>query len=505
MKKLSITCISILTLFLVLMSSPALAINFELIADPLCPGNGSTTEVGLWVKSMPCSNMKAFDVCVSYDPTYLSIDTTADITVDACISAFAAPIKYEPDPGCIRIGGAQATGTTCSAPGGDYLLATLIFTQIAEPPGTAGTPVVASVSCGSSTCPSDPFTGFVGCEAGNQSPTDGGVNICAKMCVLNITPGDTTIYAEETVDFDPVYDPANCPGATHNFYIDNPGDCSGSINATSGVFTAADVTAQEICTVCVEDTTNANACYESGADCCSDVTINPTPQCTIFLKAEDVTVHPGDGSVKVPVSMKNPSDKVLAIETILMDYDNNLTCTGCMPDPTRAPDFICFTYEQILGGCKVVMATLSPDALIAEAAEYGTIFTVDYLIENASWSECTTVVPSEEDTIIINDLKEQVETCVEAGEICFDLCGDVFPPIDDTNCGDGAVNIFDVLEEIDFVLGSSTPSECQELRVNVPTGLPPGCTAPDPVGTQPDILDVLVIIDELLDKPNCCD
>ena len=84
-------------------------------------------------------------------------------------------------------------------------------------------------------------------------------------------------------------------------------------------------------------------------------------------------------------------------------------------------------------------------------------------------------------------------------------CGDVYPRDclpNDPNCGDGVVDIFDILEEIDFVLGIIDPSDCQITRADVPTGTPPYCTPPDGII---DIFDVLVIIDMALGKPNCCD
>jgi hypothetical protein len=96
-------------------------------------------------------------------------------------------------------------------------------------------------------------------------------------------------------------------------------------------------------------------------------------------------------------------------------------------------------------------------------------------------------------------------TCEVQGDVCFILCGDVYPreclPAQ-PNCGDGVVDIFDILEEVDFVLGIITPSICQFARADVPTGTPPYCSDPDSVI---DIFDVLVIIDMALGKANCCD
>jgi len=95
---------------------------------------------------------------------------------------------------------------------------------------------------------------------------------------------------------------------------------------------------------------------------------------------------------------------------------------------------------------------------------------------------------------------------VRTAVLCaFIQCGDVYPleclP-DQPNCGNGAVDIFDILEEVDFVLGIATPSDCQATRADVPHGTHPYCTAPNGAIY---VLDVLVIIDMALGKANCCD
>jgi hypothetical protein len=103
-------------------------------------------------------------------------------------------------------------------------------------------------------------------------------------------------------------------------------------------------------------------------------------------------------------------------------------------------------------------------------------------------------------------------SCLVSGEICFSVCGDVYPREclpDEPNCGDGVVDIFDILEEIDFVLQIVDPSDCQEERADVPIGQPPycGCEGDEVcvVDGQINIFDVLVIIDMALGKANCCD
>ena len=83
-------------------------------------------------------------------------------------------------------------------------------------------------------------------------------------------------------------------------------------------------------------------------------------------------------------------------------------------------------------------------------------------------------------------------------------CGDLYP--DESypgamDCGDGATDIFDILEGVALALGEKTPDACQTERANVPTGTPPYCVAPD---EAINVLDIMVIIDMALDRPDCC-
>ena len=84
-------------------------------------------------------------------------------------------------------------------------------------------------------------------------------------------------------------------------------------------------------------------------------------------------------------------------------------------------------------------------------------------------------------------------------------CGDVYPRescLGAMNCGDGMVNIFDSLEEMDFILGVVEPSDCQRMRADVPNGMPPYCDAPN---GEIDIFDLQVIQRMAAGKTNCCD
>ena len=109
---------------------------------------------------------------------------------------------------------------------------------------------------------------------------------------------------------------------------------------------------------------------------------------------------------------------------------------------------------------------------------------------------------------------EALCACTDTGEVCFNVCGDIFPQ-DCLNpgcapCGDGVVNLFDILEMVDILLGMQTATDCQIANGDVPNGMPPYCGNP-PGDTncegdgELDIFDLLVVIDMALDKTNCCD
>jgi len=80
--------------------------------------------------------------------------------------------------------------------------------------------------------------------------------------------------------------------------------------------------------------------------------------------------------------------------------------------------------------------------------------------------------------------------------------GDVYPDNLDGTCGDGAVDIFDILEEGDLVLGAEQPTACQKKKADVPTGSTPNCSAPNNVI---DIFDQISVIDKVVNRPCCLD
>ena len=222
----------------------------------------------------------------------------------------------------------------------------------------------------------------------------------------------------------------------------------------------------------------------------------------IILDLLNTNANPNTENVQVTVIMSNPDHKVKGIQTDIYDESDLLTCTGCAPDPDRAPQFTCSAGYQGDGKCRVVMITTNPASLIQEGK--GPVFTVDYDVSGSAPSvDCIDIALT--DIKVSDQYGEELCVCEESAEICFIGCGDVYPREclpENPVCGDGIVDFYDYLEVRDFVLGEIELSECQKRRADVPTGTLPYCDYPD--GEIND-LDVLVIYDMALDRPNCCD
>ena len=233
----------------------------------------------------------------------------------------------------------------------------------------------------------------------------------------------------------------------------------------------------------------------------------------VTLDIGKVTTQPGSQGVVVDVELENPDHQVKAIQARIVDTpDDYLTCTGCVADPDNALEYSCVAQEQVDGDCVVVMTSNNPAAML-EQGSMRPIFSVEFDVGAVPLAvDCVDLWFYPPATFIADKFGCALCPCLISGEICFAVCGDVYPREclpDDPLCGDGVVDIFDILEEIDFVLQIVTPSICQEERADVPIGQPPycGCVGPDVcvVDGTINIFDVLVIIDMALGKPNCCD
>jgi hypothetical protein len=262
---------------------------------------------------------------------------------------------------------------------------------------------------------------------------------------------------------------------------------------------------------------DGSALYTSGCDCynLTQETIVVVDNCngfvsdsinisvgSVLVNVYDGYGFPGNNGVPIKVGITNNDQKIKGLQLELKDDCDYLTCTGCQADPDRAPQFMCAAMEQASGACRVVFVSTNPTAFIQEGD--GPAFSVSYDIkENLPQTACCEINP--ENIMVADTFGDPLSVCSEPGQICPVLCGDLYPRDclpEQPNCGDGKINIFDILEEVDIVLGVVQPSDCQRAMADVPTGTPPYCSDPD---NEIDIFDVLVIIDKALGKANCCD
>lgn len=232
----------------------------------------------------------------------------------------------------------------------------------------------------------------------------------------------------------------------------------------------------------------------------------------VTIDVQNVSAGRGAGSFEVPVSLINKDNSVKALMVDICECDggdDKMACDSCVIDPDRALDFNCSAHEMDNGCCRVVLYSTDPAALIFEGT--GPVFNIIYEADETC-EGCTCLRPVNRK--ISDRFNEELCACQSPGDVCFKSCGDIFPQdcLDPgcAACGDDVVNLFDILEAVDIVLGYQTPTACQLAHGDVPNGKPPYCG--EPAGTlncssdgDIDVLDLLVIIDMAQGRANCCD
>jgi len=210
--------------------------------------------------------------------------------------------------------------------------------------------------------------------------------------------------------------------------------------------------------------------------------------------------------LSIPICLENPNIPVGGFQMDLCEsIDDCLECTECELTE-RTTVFDCVVNELANGCCRVILFAKHPGGLI-NPGECNIVIIV-YKIKDLEEC-CDTCIEIEGSNIVLSDEYgyniKGVMAVEGEGSICPYVCGDVEPDDDPAvpgwDCGDGDVDIFDVLEEVGFALGTDTPDGCQAVRANVPTGTPPNCLDPD---GGIDILDIMVLIDMALDRQDCC-
>ena len=339
----------------------------------------------------------------------------------------------------------------------------------------------------------DPDCNGLGCDDGDACTTN---ETCSNRTCVGGTP---LVCADRNLCTDD-----SCNSATGCVYT--PRDCddrnvctADSCNPASGcVHTAIDCDDRDACTA---DSCNpASGCVHTAIPGC---------KCDVTLSVGKAETKSG-GNAMVDVSLDNQNDNVRGIQVDICEVNGNLKClppppeknclicTGCEVTG-RTSGFICVTNERENGCCGVVLVSKEGD-LIGKGT--GPVFNLKYDVSEDCPGGCTKLNP--ENVKVSDPLGNPLDVCTSSGEVCFKACGDIYPEETSpgvNNCGNGIVDIFDVIEEIDIALGIGTHSNCQLTKGDVPTGTPPRCSARD---GEIDIFDIIVIIDVVLERDNCC-
>jgi hypothetical protein len=251
-----------------------------------------------------------------------------------------------------------------------------------------------------------------------------------------------------------------------------------------------------------------------------EICINQTTTTTVIpggadvvLQQKDVFYNPneeGGVTVKKKICLDNPNDLVGGIQFDECEYDASGSPIDCMECincelTERTTMFDCVVLELPNGCCRVIMFCKNPGCAINPGiCDIVTIvFKTFPLSEECPGTDCMTLIP---ENIIASDYNGYQLTAEGLpGEVCPFVCGDVCPPDNPSatgwDCGDGVVDIYDIMCEVDFALTAATPDDCQARRADVPTGTPPWCTEPD---GSINILDIMVLIDMALNRQDCC-
>ncbi len=236
----------------------------------------------------------------------------------------------------------------------------------------------------------------------------------------------------------------------------------------------------------------------------------------VKIRVVDTFATPADVGVKVDLCLDNKDYEVGGVQVdVCEEIDGEpvdcLTCVGCELSE-RTVLFDCFVNE-VDGCCRVILISKNPGGVINPGL--CNIVKIDYSRNGeCDAGDCITLIP--ENATISDPYGRIVKTEEIAGEVCPFTCGDVHPAESAPgagDCGDGDVDLMDIMTEVDFALGA-VPDDCQALRADVPTGTPgrvptvcavgvdeDGCCPPDGSIT---IFDIMTLIDMALDRQDCC-
>lgn len=247
---------------------------------------------------------------------------------------------------------------------------------------------------------------------------------------------------------------------------------------------------------------------QSASDpCCELAPCDETTICQAagYLDIGDQWANCGDVGVKIPICLINLEDEVGAVQVDLCEDPDCLICVGCEMTE-RTTIFDCMVNELENGCCALIIFSKNPGGVLNPGE--CDIVIIDYTLKDdpECCTTCIIIVP--ENIVVVDQYGYDVEILTDDtygnGMVCPFECGDVEPAASTAgayDCGDGDVDIFDILEEVDFIIHVKEPDACQAIRADTPTGTPPYCIDPD---GNISVADLMVIIDMALGRQDCC-
>ena len=242
---------------------------------------------------------------------------------------------------------------------------------------------------------------------------------------------------------------------------------------------------------------SAEPCLSGSAICGAEVTV---------IKNDGFYQPPVDErpvTIKNKICLDNPGVLVGGLQFDICDEPDCLICIDCELTE-RTVIFDCFVLELPNGCCRVILMSKNPGGAINPGL--CDVVTIVMQTKPGAPAECGTECIEENIVnIVASDyLGYLLASAGIGGTLCPVVCGDVCPAgggSDIGDCGDGVVDIYDIMCEVDFALTATIPNVCQAARADVPTGTPPGCEDPD---GSINILDIMVLIDMALNRQDCC-
>jgi archaellum component FlaF (FlaF/FlaG flagellin family) len=266
------------------------------------------------------------------------------------------------------------------------------------------------------------------------------------------------------------------PGATYSGTFEGPFTCSGDSDT---VKVCAD------CNDVVSESYEDNNCEENEWACSG-----------LIFDIRNGIGEPGCTDRLVNVSLKNS----VSITGIQVDICNGGGCLSLadVELTERSSGFsVEFQDDYPQSGCARIILYSTTGALIGPGD--GPVVILHYDVDSTATGSCVDLTS---DNLFITDEYDEPLTAAEDPGIFFlGIYGDPWP-YDNGIVGDGQVNIHDVVRDIQICLGIYTPTDCEFVAGDVPTGFGFNCRAPD---EQINISDVLETVAKILARDNCID